>query len=555
MLATTPAHGLRYVVVPTRSWLHRFRCCSSSLAPLSPSEFSGGNKAQKKLNDENNTNVSNEKTAPYYPKRGETVELVCESLGFKGKGICKVDGTGYVVMCDRALPGERFLGRVTRRKGSYAEVGDKIKTISPHKDLVEAPCEYASYCGGCKTQNLSYEAQLRAKEEQVHELIRHVGRFSDNNPGLEIVLKPIVACDIQFHYRNKMEFSFGPQRWLPIEMLNERQDGPKNFALGLHAPGFFDKVLNVDKCLLQSEPGNLVLAAVQDCWRDPELSLSPYDCRSHVGFLKHLMLRTGRNVETGSLELMVNFVTSSYKPELLKPLVDRISSIPQVVSIMNNVNSSVGNTSVGEKEYTLYGKDTITEVLRGLTFQISANSFFQTNTHQAEVLYKLIEESAGLKGDGSEVVLDLFCGTGTIGLTLARRAKHVYGYEVVPQAITDAHKNAQINGIENATFIQGDLNKIGEDFGNNFPKPDIVISDPNRPGMHMKLIKFLLKLKSPRIIYVSCNPATCARDLDYLCHGVEEKNLKGCYKLMSVQPVDMFPHTPHIECVCLLELA
>lgn len=262
-----------------------------------------------------------------------------------------------------------------------------------------------------------------------------------------------------------------------------------------------------------------------------------------------------RNVETGSLELMVNFVTSSYKPELLKPLVDRISSIPQVVSIMNNVNSSVGNTSVGEKEYTLYGKDTITEVLRGLTFQISANSFFQTNTHQAEVLYKLIEESAGLKGDGSEVVLDLFCGTGTIGLTLARRAKHVYGYEVVPQAITDAHKNAQINGIENATFIQGDLNKIGEDFGNNFPKPDIVISDPNRPGMHMKLIKFLLKLKSPRIIYVSCNPATCARDLDYLCHGVEEKNLKGCYKLMSVQPVDMFPHTPHIECVCLLELA
>ncbi|XP_006297327.2 uncharacterized protein LOC17892270 [Capsella rubella] len=556
MLATAPVHGFRYVV-PTRSWIQRLRCCSSSsssLAPVSTSEFSGGNSIQKKVNEEKNSNGSNERTAPYYPKRGQTVELVCESLGFKGKGICKVDGTGFVVMCDRALPGERFLGRVTRRKGSYAEV-TKIKTISPHKDLVEAPCEYASYCGGCKTQNLSYEAQLKAKEEQVHELIRHVGRFSDNSPSLEIVLKPIVACDIQFNYRNKMEFSFGPQRWLPVEMLNEREDGAKNFALGLHAPGFFDKVLNVDKCLLQSEPGNVVLAAVQDCWRDPQLSLSPYDCRSHVGFLKHLMLRTGRNVETGSQELMVNFVTSSYKPELLKPLVDRISSIPQVVSIMNNVNSSVGNTSVGEKEYTLYGKDTITEVLRGLTFQISANSFFQTNTHQAEVLYKLIEESAGIKGDGSEVVLDLFCGTGTIGLTLARRAKHVYGYEVVPQAITDAHKNAQINGIENATFIQGDLNKIGEDFGNNFPKPDIVISDPNRPGMHMKLIKFLLKLKSPRIIYVSCNPATCARDLDYLCHGVEEKNIKGCYKLMSVLPVDMFPHTPHIECICLLELA
>ncbi|RID63048.1 hypothetical protein BRARA_E02078 [Brassica rapa] len=557
MLATTPAHALRLsYVVPTRAWLHKFRCSSSSsavpLAHLSASELSGGNNNTLKTSEEENN--SEKKTAPYYPKRGQTVELVCESLGFKGKGICKVDGTGFVVMCDRALPGERFLGRVTRRKGSYAEV-TKIKTLTPHRDLVEAPCEYASYCGGCKAQNLSYEAQLRAKEEQVHELITHVGRFSDNNPGLETVLKPIVPCDIQFSYRNKMEFSFGPQRWLPVEMLHEREDGPVSFALGLHAPGFFDKVLNVDKCLLQSEPANMVLAAVQDCWRDPQLSLSPYNARSHAGFLKHLMLRTGRNVETGSQELMVNFVTSSYKPELLKPLVDKVSSIPEVVSIMNNVNSSVGNTSVGEQEYTLYGKETIAEVLRGLTFQISANSFFQTNTHQAEVLYKLIEECTGLKGDGSEVVLDLFCGTGTIGLTLARRAKHVYGYEVVPQAVTDAHKNAQINGIENATFIQGDLNKIGEDFGSNFPKPDIVISDPNRPGMHMKLIKFLLNLKSPRIIYVSCNPATCARDLDYLCHGVEEKNIKGCYKLMSVQPVDMFPHTPHIECVCLLELS
>lgn len=298
-----------------------------------------------------------------------------------------------------------------------------------------------------------------------------------------------------------------------------------------------------------------VLAAVQDNWREPQLGLSPYDIHSHVGFLKHLMLRTGRDVKTGLPELMVNFVTSSYKPELLEPLVAKISSIPEVVSIMNNVNTSVGNTSVGEEEHTLFGKSTVTEILRGLTFEISANSFFQTNTHQAEVLYKLIEDCAGLRGDGSEIVLDLFCGTGTIGLTLARRAKHVYGYEVVPQAVSDARRNAKLNGISNATFVQGDLNKITENFGNDFPKPDIVISDPNRPGMHMKLIKFLLKLKAPRIVYVSCNPATCARDIDYLCHGAVEHNIKGCYKLKSLQPVDMFPHTPHIECVCLLELS
>lgn len=477
------------------------------------------------------------------------MELVCESLAFKGKGVCKVADTGFVVLCDRALPGERFIGRVTRRKGSYAEV-TKVKTMSPHWDIIDAPCEYASYCGGCKTQNLSYEAQLRAKEQQVLELMIHVGKFSLE----DVDMKSIVPCDIKFHYRNKMEFSFGSKKWLPRELLEEKQDGIENYALGLHAPGFFDKVLNVDKCLLQSEPANMVLAIIQDVWRDPQLGLTPYDVKSHVGFLKHLMLRTGRNAKTGLHELMVNFVTSSYKPQMLKPLVEKISTITEVVSIMNNVNSSVGNTSVGEEEYTLYGKSTITETLRGLTFQISANSFFQTNTHQAEVLYKLIEDCAGLGGDNSEIVLDLFCGTGTIGLTLSKRAKHVYGYEIVPQAISDACRNAELNGITNATFVQGDLNKVGESFGNNFPKPDVVISDPNRPGMHMKLIKFLLKLKAPRIVYVSCNPATCARDLDYLCHGVKEQNIEGCYKLKSLQPVDMFPHTPHIECVCLLEL-
>ncbi|XP_039159420.1 uncharacterized RNA methyltransferase BT_0643 [Eucalyptus grandis] len=493
------------------------------------------------------------RSASYFPRKNQTLELECESLAYKGKGVCKVSGTGFVVLCDRALPGERFVGRVTRRKGSYAEV-TKLRTISPHRDVVDAPCEYASYCGGCKTQNLLYEAQVRAKEQQVRELIIHVGKFPDNDPEFPAMMKPIVPCDIQFHYRNKMEFSFGSQRWLPRELFEEDRDDTENHALGLHAPGFFDKVLNVNKCLLQSDPANKVLAAIQDCWRDPQLGLSPYDVHSHAGFLKHLMLRTGRDIETGQLEVMVNFVTSSYKPELLKPLVEKITSFPEVVSVVNNVNTSVGNTSTGEEEYTLHGKSTITETLRGLTFQISANSFFQTNTWQAEVLYKLIEECAGLRGDGSEIVLDLFCGTGTIGLTLARRVRHVYGYEVVAQAISDACLNAKLNGISNATFIQGDLNKIDANFGSNFPKPDIVISDPNRPGMHLKLIKFLLKLKAQRIIYVSCNPATCARDLEYLCHGVREQNIEGCYKLKSVQPVDMFPHTPHIECVCLLEL-
>ncbi|PWA50800.1 RNA methyltransferase family protein [Artemisia annua] len=526
---------------------HRY---SSLNAVVSPIEHSN---EPESTNDSKGNKKVMKSSRRLFPKRGEEVELVCESLAFKGKGLCKVEETGYVVMCDRALPGERFVGRVTRKKNNYSEV-TKVKTLSPHNDMVEAPCEYASHCGGCKTQSLLYEAQVRAKEEQVRDLVVHVGKFSLKDPEFENVMKPIVPCDMQFHYRNKMEFSFGTKRWLPKEQLLDKSQDANFYSLGLHAPGFFDKILNVDKCFLQSEPANKVLAAVQECWRDPELGLSPYDCHSHAGFFKHLMIRIGRDVETRLPQLMVNFVTSSYKPELLKPLVDKLTVFPEVVSIVNNINTSVGNTSVGEQEYTLYGKATITEILRGLAFEISANSFFQTNAHQAEILYKLVEECAGLKGDGSEIVLDLFCGTGTIGLTLAKKVKHVYGYEVVPEAISDARRNAKLNGLDNATFIQGDLNKISDSFGKEFPKPDIVISDPNRPGMHTNLIKYLLKLKAPRIVYVSCNPATCARDLDYLCHGSVEQKLEGCYRLKSVQPVDMFPHTPHIECVCLLEL-
>ncbi|XP_021890200.1 uncharacterized protein LOC110808883 [Carica papaya] len=556
MMATPQSHGFRHLA-NAGPWL-RGRGCTFSIASLASSSAFTQHPQQSQSQDNNKSEESSKKhqgvvdsrstdskSGSYFPKRGQTLELVCERLAFKGKGLCKVTDTGFVVMCDHALPGERFIGRVTRRKGNYAEV-NKVKTLSPHWDIVNAPCEYAAYCGGCKTQNLAYKAQLRAKEQQVHELVIHVGKFSDKDPEFSSIMKPIVACDMQFHYRNKMEFSFGPQRWLPKELLNEKQDTNENYALGLHAPGFFDKVLNVNKCLLQSDPANMVCCFI--------INFSMYNAHSHSGFLKHLMLKTGRDVKTGLPELMVNFVTSSYKPELLKPLVDKISTIPGVVSVMNNVNTSVGNTSVGEEEYILHGKSTITETLRGLTFQISANSFFQTNTHQAEVLYKLIEECAGLRGDGSETVLDLFCGTGTIGLTLARRVKQVFGYEVVPQAILDAQQNAKLNGINNAIFVQGDLNKIGENFGNDFSKPDIVISDPNRPGMHLKLIKFLLKLKAPHIVYISCNPATCARDLDYLCHGLIDQDIKGCYKLKSIQPVDMFPHTPHIECVCLLEL-
>ncbi|KAJ4767933.1 RNA methyltransferase [Rhynchospora pubera] len=550
-VTSLPQCGTRRI--SARPWFSSIpiRCISSSNANPAVDVDIDVDSARTTGADSSSTSASGGRSSSsFFPKKNQTLELVCESLGFKGKGICKAADTGFVLMCDRALPGERFIGRVSRKKSPYAEV-KKLKTIVPHDHMVEAPCQYASYCGGCKTQNLSYEAQIKYKEQQVHDFIVHVGKFDHRDSKFADVIKPIVPCQEQYHYRNKMEFSFGTDKWVP----DVKEKNEQGFALGLHAPGLFDKVLDVDKCLLQSEGANKVLAIMQKNWRDPNLSLSPYNVHTHFGFLKRLMIRTGRNISNGFPELMVNFVTSSYKPELLEPLVEKITTIPEVVSVMNNANTSVGNTSVGEQEYTLYGKSAITEMLRGLSFQISANSFFQTNTKQADVLYEIIEECAGLRGDGSEIVLDLFCGTGTIGLTLARRAGHIYGYEVVPEAILDARRNAELNNIHNATFIQGDLNKINDSFGKEFPRPDIIISYPTRPGMHMKLIKYLLKVRAPRLVYVSCNPATCARDLDYLCHGVSEQGLSGCYHLKSITPVDMFPHTPHIECVCLLELA
>ncbi|CAM6046439.1 unnamed protein product [Sphagnum compactum] len=500
----------------------------------------------------------------FFPKKGQDLELECESLAYKGLGVCKVVETGFVVFCERALPGERLVARIVKKRKGFAEAY-KLKTLSVHNNAVTAPCKYFGECGGCKAQNLAYEAQLQAKEQQVHDLVARVGKFGRSAPvdHPDSYMMPIVPCLSQYHYRNKMEFSYGTKKWRPVgeymTASKEAENGdPKvmEFALGLHAPGRFDKVLPIDHCLLQHDISNQVLAMIQEFGEKNMHQLPPYDVRTYEGFLKHLTIRSGRDCNTGELQLMVNFVTKDDKPELLQPLVDHISaSFPQVVSIVNNVNTSIGPSSVGEKEHVLHGVGFITEHLRGLVFEISANSFFQTNTDQAEVLYQCVEEQCRLKGDSSEIVLDLFCGTGSIGLSIASRVKHVYGYELVPEAVADARRNADRNGILNATFIQGDLNKLTGDFGKDFPKPDIVITDPNRPGMHLKLISYLLKLKARRIVYVSCNPATCARDLDLLCHSQGgELGMETRYQLVHVQPVDMFPQTFHIECICTLEL-
>ncbi|KAL2628667.1 hypothetical protein R1flu_013353 [Riccia fluitans] len=484
--------------------------------------------------------LSTSERKAYYPKKGQDIELFCESLAYKGNGVCKVVDTGFVVLCERALPGERLLARVLKKKRGFAEAY-KLKTLSVHNNAVAAPCQHFGDCGGCKTQNLAYHAQLHEKEQQVHDLIARIGRFGFSQPDgpTGSYLKPIVPCSMEYHYRNKMEFSFGTQKWVPAESYNAPSGDKGNeeseqmlaampqangddFALGLHAPKRFDRILPINECLLQHNVANQVLEKVKLFCQANSSKMTAYNVHTHKGFLRHLMIRTGSDSNTGSLQVMVNLVTSSFQPDLIQPLVTSlVDEFPQIVSFVNNVATGVGNTSQSDEEHVLHGHRTITETLRGIHFEISANSFFQTNTSQAEVLYRLVEEQCNLREDGTEVILDLFCGTGTIGLSLAKKAKHVYGYELVPEAVADARRNAERNAIMNTTFIQGDLNKLTDDFNEEFLNPDIVITDPNRPGMHPKLIKYLLKLKARRIVYVSCNPSTCARDLDLLCHGGE----------------------------------
>ena len=333
-----------------------------------------------------------------------------------------------------------------------------------------------------------------------------------------------------------MEFTFSPNRWV---LESEPEGVDKSFALGLHIPGRFDKILDIHNCHIQPEIGNKILAVAREvCLANPELR--PYDPRSHIGFLRFLMLRFG--VNTG--DLMVNVVTSYHDIDKLSTLTDiLLEKFPEITSLVNNVNTRKADVAFGEYETLLYGKPFIQEKIGDLTFEISANSFFQTNTTQGEVLYKEVEEALELRGD--EIIYDLYCGTGTIGLYLSSSAKQVFGFEVIRSALDDAEKNADRNQITNTQFLKANLDtffKTGQ-LPNRIPKPDAIVIDPPRAGMHQDMANYLPKLKAKKIVYVSCNPTTQARDARILNdHG---------YKIKSSTMVDMFPHTPHIETVML----
>lgn len=456
-------------------------------------------------------------------RRGTEVEVRIEGLDRKGRGTGSVDGRAMAVR--GGLPGQVVRARVTRRRRLEGYLVDVVER-SPLE--VDARCPHSGTCGGCAFQELAYAEQLSALREQVASAFSGV--------GLDIDVPEVLGCDPPFGYRNKMDFTFGAMRWVE---LDEPEGVARDFALGMHVPGRYDRVLDIRSCALHFEEADALLTSARDIAR--EHGLPPWHVVRHTGLLRHLVLRKG----FGTGEIMVDLVTS----EDAYAHVDRWAAAmlerhPEVTTLVQNVNTRLASIASGERERVIHGPGTITERIGDLAFTISANSFFQTNSRQAAVLFSIVSELAAPTGD--EVVWDLYCGTGALSLAAARTAREVWGFELADSAVEDARANAALNGVKNAHFVAGDvLASVGEASSLAAPSPDLAIVDPPRAGLHPKVLSALLRLAPPRIVYVSCNVHGTAPQVAAL---VDE----GGYTVERVQPVDMFPHTPHVECVVAL---
>lgn len=454
--------------------------------------------------------------------------LLIEDYAAEGKCIARQDGK--VIFIEGVVPGDRVDVRIIKSKKDWAE-GVVVAFIEKASERVDPFCSHFGVCGGCQWQMLPYAKQLQFKQQQVEQTLQRIGKVA-----LSPIL-PIAGASSTTHYRNKIEYTFGNKRYLlPSELGNEEISGQSNVA-GFHARGFFDKVVDIDTCYLQASPTNEIRVfiksmALQKGW-------TFYDSRAHQGYLRNVQLRLCR-----SGELMVNVIVGEDKPmqtkELLQALLDRFASI---TTLLYTVNTK-WNDSIQDLQPIIFsGKGYVEEILRGeqkdesYRFKIGPKSFFQTNTEQAETLYRLTAEAAALTGQ--ETLYDLYCGTGSIGIFLSRKAGRIVGVEQVAAAIDDAKENARLNQISNASFFAGDVIDIcTESFFAEQGRPDVIVTDPPRAGMHEALIDTLLTIAAPTLVYVSCNPATQARDL---------QRLDSIYQVSLVQPVDMFPHTHHIE--------
>lgn len=428
-----------------------------------------------------------------------------------------------------AVPGDVVNARMKKSKKNYIEA-EAVEILEESPDRVDARCMHFSVCGGCKWQNLSYEKQLQFKEDEVLNNIRRIGGIE----GFEAL--PILGSAEQYFYRNKMEFSFSNARWLTLEEVNSTEEIADRNALGFHIPGQWSKILDLKECFLQEDPSNNIRLAVKEYAEENNLEF--FDVRNQEGFLRTLMMR-----QNSKGEWMVLFqLFEENETERIKLLDFLLQKFPQIHTLLYAINPK-GNDSIYDLDIqTYYGEGFLYEEMDGLRFKIGPKSFFQTNYKQALELYRKTLEFADLKGD--EVVYDLYTGTGTIAQYVARNAKQVIGIEAVQEAIDAAKEHAELNGLTNCTFYCGDMKDIfNQEFLESHPKADVLITDPPRDGMHAKVVEQILNLSPEKIVYVSCNSATQARDLAML---------KEHYNLVKVLPVDMFPQTHHVENIALL---
>lgn len=461
--------------------------------------------------------------------------VTIESIAAEGNALAHIkldgddqDGIGRVIFVEFAVPGDIVDIKVIKKKKSFLE-GRIIRIVKPSPIRIAPFCEHFGICGGCRWQPLPYEQQLEAKRQQVIDQLTRIGHLQLPE------VSPTIGSEKTVEYRNKLEFSASNKRWILSEEDPEALSESQRCGLGFHVGKFFDKVLDIRKCHLQPEPSNSIRLFIKNYMM--EHSLPFYDLRENKGFLRNIFIRTS---EHGDVMLIVCF---GEKSDSIFDLLDSVSKeFPQIASLYYVVNTKC-NDSISDQDCVLYkGSDAIYEEMEGLTFKIGPKSFYQTNSRQAHALYSVARDFAAL--EGNETVYDLYTGTGTIAQFVSGKAGKVIGIEYVPEAIEDAKINAKVNGISNCEFYAGDMKDILTDsFISEHGKPDVMIVDPPRAGMHPDVVNTILNAGPRRIVYVSCNPASQARDLSVLCKD---------YSIEAVQPVDMFPHTQHVENVCLL---
>lgn len=457
----------------------------------------------------------------------ENIEVI--DAGAKGKAVA-IAPDGRVIFISNAVPGDVVTVHTFKKRKNYYE-GKAISILKYSDKRVEPKCLYFGTCGGCKWQHMSYEHQLYYKQKEVDNNLTRLGKIE-----LPESL-PIIGSEEQYYYRNKMEFSFSDNKWLTFEQIQSDEIIKNRNALGFHIPGMWDKILDIDECHLQRNPSNAIRNFIKQ--KAEALNLTFYNNRKQEGFLRTLMIRI---TSTGDVMVLLQFFYEDQ--EKISLLLDAIAlEFPKITSLLYVVNSKGNDTIYDQDVVCYYGKDHIFEEMEGLRFKINAKSFYQTNSQQAYELYKVTRDFAGLTSN--DLVYDLYTGTGTIAQFISKYVKKVIGIEAIPEAIEAAMENAKLNNIDNVEFYTGDMKKVlNQSFIDKHGAPNVIITDPPRDGMHKDVVTQLLNISAEKIVYISCNSATQARDLSLL---------DSLYKVTKVQAVDMFPQTHHIENVVLLE--